>query len=123
MLNASTLLFLTVYLAYVSLCSKVFGCDKGTESVSNLFSECVITTRGDIFFILQLLPIDRDPARVQKSTRGSYHHRYHEVIVSHTLLHTLPTLRFIPKNSERRSMVIYGHAQILRESLVELREL
>jgi hypothetical protein len=43
-------------------------------------------------------------------------------IVSHTLLHTLPTLGSIPKNSERRSMVIYGHAHILRESLVEMRE-
>jgi hypothetical protein len=77
MLNASTLLFLTVYLAYVSLCSEVFGCDKGTESVPNLLSECVITTRSDIFFILQLPLIDRDLARVQKSTRGSYDHRYH----------------------------------------------
>jgi hypothetical protein len=64
MLNASTLLFLTVYLAYVSLCSEVFRCNKGTESVLNLLSECVITTRSDIFFILQLPLIDRDLARV-----------------------------------------------------------
>jgi hypothetical protein len=57
------------------------------------------------FWDLQLYPINCIPS-----------------IVSHTLLHTLPKVGFIPKNSERRSMVIYGHAQILRESLIELRE-
>jgi hypothetical protein len=45
------------------------------------------------------------------------------LIVSYTLLHTLPTLRSSPENSERRSIVIYSHAHILRESLVEMREL
>jgi hypothetical protein len=38
-------------------------------------------------------------------------------------LRTLPTLGFIPKNTERRSVMTYCHAQILRESLVEMREL